>query len=458
MSKRKLSKFINNDNKEIPILHDDLWGLIVSFIDKTDILTLLNFLGICKNSYKYIKNILFDLYTIIEEGYFYIPKNTMYSTVNYLDNEIIKYLKNGFLSGNTLNKKHINVVFNNINLDNIIIFIKFIQNNFNIFYQFDKITENKFIRVIMIMKNNNYFNNDSNNIDIIYLNSLLLSILNLSILDKKYLRSGKTSLTKECNKDKKIKLKHPYSSTLLKNIYYYSNTKDKVIPLYKLNKIKIIKEDEQDIINKNYSIKSKNSSLKREVNNIKREKLIAKFLSYINKNFKKSKQEIYTAALNHSNNWSKLAIIYNTLMNELELIKPTKNDIYENIVVKKGKNYDHINSEDLYKFRNKCFIYNRKNNEANIFYKLYFKKDEYITKINNELSFISRNYDNGTIWKRYTSINHSYNIQYSQGDIETSNSEEYIEKDDGFQGIIINNNNYDDNDNDEYSDDTMYNL
>jgi len=400
MSKRKIIKSYDDEEekeKERVILPYDMWYIVTSFFEKTDISTLLNFLVVCKINYIFIKDILIDLHIIYKCFRFCPLKGNLTIVEITYPKEKDKYEKDPSIltiskldgkTKNILNKNAflLNTRFKQSDIENIKIFIKFIYKKLK-YVNMDKLVK----KIDLLL---DYDNNKKDLFDLIYVNSILLTILNLSIKHNNYLR-------RKDNKNRKIKLQHPCGSSFLRNIYYYSNKKDKIIPLYELKKIKIIKQ-EDDVIIKSPLSSSSSSNIeelnKRETNQKKRELLKIKYDNYIKENFSKSRQEIYENALINAKPSTKLAIIYNTLMKELILIKPTKKHIFENVVVKSSKNnYVYINSKQLSSFRENCFIFNMNIKDAYLFYKLILNKKNHIIKINNLLEICINIIEENTI-------------------------------------------------------------
>jgi hypothetical protein len=419
MRKRKTS--INNKqfekkihiNEELPILHFDIWVYIMSFIDITDIKTLLKFLIVSRNSYLYIeKHIKNLLYPIIQYRKYKIgPRKAKYipffsievedEDEEHEEEEKCRQMEFSFdrkfrdldILYNLLNPLKFNIDFESFykfsDLSNIKIFMKFIIGE--LYDDTNYISIDKFFLMIEYINKKSF--NKCNTLKIIYICSLILSILNLSLKHYKYKIRSNGGIIR------------PDSHTKLKYIFHIDN--NIITPLYKLiDKIKVIDE---------YSFNQKIESFKDiELYNkdtalycIKYKILEPIYLKYITR-FDSEEQNNKLKLLVYNKyepDFKQYSNMINVMINDsyIELKNPKMDDRLKSVVLI-DKECKYIYDHDI-PFFYKCFENTLILDNINIYYHLQKNYYDHLDKIYNIVNLYYDNYfDNNNKTNPYPSI------------------------------------------------------
>jgi hypothetical protein len=390
------SKDIIYINEELPILHFEIWLDIMSFIDITDIKTLLKILILSRNSYLYIeKHIKNLLYPIIQYRKYNIGPSTLYICPSFsiISNKMDNCMKFQFFGGfrDLKNYTEFSIKFEPFykisDLISIETFMKFIIKE--LYDETTDFTMNRFFEMI------EYINKKSFNIidhhhhhdssKIIHICSLIFSILNLSLKHAEY------------NIIRDVMRQNPRSDTPLKYIYNVDKYSKYITPLYKLDKIKVI--DRTCFITKLGYKSSKvyynNTTTKKRRQTIIEDGLYSNYI----KKFDLKQYVSHMNTLIQSPIKTRSSIMLNNMLNDyyIEIKDPTENDQFEDVVLLLDDNtYFHVASSDRYPLTiEKCFVYNY---------------DSEIHKIN--IYYILLENYNVNIKKVFKIINYYYNCYY----------------------------------------------
>ena len=408
-----VKNLINTSKSEseniLPQLIEDAWSVIVSYIRITDIQSIMNFITVSKICFIIIKPKIYDLFKMILQNQNYFIS---YKYEDIIPNEKYLYnfttdIENIKIMGHMIHRllksyQRANFIYIIENIDK---YYKKKDDNYvndntksnelkNRSLSLDTLVGDSDIDSNSDTDSNNNNNNEEEE-ERIYCYLNLLRILNLCLYEYKY----GFKYNKKKDNVIQIDMITPNSSTKLGNIYYFIANKKKIIPLYKLNKIKTI----MNLVKIDKKENNKRSA--KQQTEIENNALKNKFLKYIKK-FNNNKQEIYLAAYYQAKKYlKKKTIIYNTIMKVLKLRKPKKNDKFGKIIYsynnnnkkeskretnKKGKHSSssYIFSEELKIFRNNCFVYKANNIEgAKIFYKLYNNSENILGQITKKLDY-----------------------------------------------------------------------
>ena len=337
MKRKTTLTLIQEENSKeviVPQLHNELLLLIIGFTSNIDFSNLLKFIRISKTFFDMIKPridmIFLALLYIIDNCYVITGKYPYFG--NYYDSEYSS--KESLIEKLETVIKYFNFYFNIDELYRLLLFINYYNDKCNRYF----CTENDFIT------HNEHCNFKLNLEYCLYGKSIekykhysnILIILVLFELEINHIYS------KDMINERKFYINylnnnHPKKTNQIKNIYYYSDSKDKYICLQKLNKAKII--NIKDIDN-----------------------LSSKFKKYIKKKYlpHEKKRKIYNDLLKKINLRSNIAKICNLLYQKKKLKlknkKLSNNTKFQFIMIKKKGRYLNIFSTELASFRRNCYF------------------------------------------------------------------------------------------------------